>query len=102
MDQVIAAFTDAIEVLIAGIIVGAGLPALFALGIKALAWGTGGESEEHAEGELPKPHPVGRVIAVILFAIVIAIVALGITYIALHGLGWKVEFDGLMPVFTKR
>jgi hypothetical protein len=38
------------RVLAASLILGAGLPALFALGVRALAYGAGGEAELHESG----------------------------------------------------
>lgn len=102
MSQLWAALDAAWRVLLVGIVLGAGLPSLFALGIRAFAWGTGGDAEEHAPGSLPKGHPIGRVIGTVLFAVVVGVVAIGITYIVAHGLGWTITFNGILPVFTKR
>jgi len=102
MSQVWAALDAAWRVLLVGLVLGAGLPALFALGVRSMAWGTGGDAEVHAEGFAPKPHRVGVIIAYVLFAAVIAIVILGISYIVAHGLGYELTFEGLMPVFVPR
>lgn len=102
MTQVVAALDAAWRILLVGMVLGAGLPALFALGVRALAWGTGGDAEIHETVALPKPHPVGRWIAYLLFGIVIASVALGISYIVAHGLGMTITFNGLLPVFTPK
>ncbi|MDR1790937.1 MAG: hypothetical protein LBR20_04675 [Propionibacteriaceae bacterium] len=102
MDQLLAALDDSWRVLVLGIAIGAGLPTLFALGVKSLAWGLGGDVERHAAGEFPKPHLPGRIIAYTLFAIVILVAALGITYIVAHGQGWVITFDGIVPVFTPK
>ena len=54
--------------MVAGLVFGAGLPAIYALGIRALAYGDGGDAEvSHA-----RPHPVGRLLAYLCFAVVIA------------------------------
>ena len=46
MHNVGFALQGAWKVLAAGLILGAGLPLLFALGIRSLAYGAGGEAEE--------------------------------------------------------
>lgn len=102
MSQLFAALDAAWRVLLVGVLLGAGLPSLFALGIRAFAWGTGGDAEEHAPGSLPKGHPIGRIIGTVLFAAVIAVVAVGITYIVAHGLGWTLSFNGILPVLSPK
>lgn len=102
MDQVMLALGGAGRVLLAGLLLGAGLPAIYAFGIRAMAWGTGGEAEVHEEGVVLKPHPLGRVIAWFLFGIVILAVLLGIGYIVAHGIGWSITFNGIIPVFSPK
>lgn len=86
------------NVLLAGLLIGAGLPAIFALGIRALAWGTGGDADtvQHA------PHPVGKALAALCFLVVIASIALGIGVIVAHGFGVRVVFDGLIPSIVSK
>ncbi len=102
MTQVWAALDAAWRILAIGIVLGAGLPALFAFGIRAMAWGTGGDAEIHDEGSLPPAHPVGRVIGVVIFGFVVLVVLLGIGYIIAHGLGYNLSFSGGLPVFVPR
>lgn len=102
MSQVLAALDAAWRILLIGLVLGAGLPALFAVGVRTMAWGTGGEAEVHAEGVLPKAHPVGRWIGMAIFALVVLVVLLGISYIVAHGLGYDLRFQGILPVFTPR
>jgi hypothetical protein len=102
MDQVLAALDATWRILLVGMLFGAGLPTIFAWGIRALAWGTGGEAEIHNADELLKPHRGGRLIAYTLFAIVIATVVAGVGYIIAHGLGFTVSFNGLLPAFTPK
>ncbi|MCW3157029.1 hypothetical protein [Micropruina sonneratiae] len=91
----LTALDDAWRILVAGLLLGAGLPILFALGVKSIAW---------ANGDLPgtPANPLGKVIAGVLFFAVVAAVALGITYIVAHGFGYTVGFDGLLPHIVKR
>lgn len=86
------------EVTLVALIVGAGLPALFSVGIRALAYGSGGDAEvSHEAG-----HPVGKVVAYLCFALVLACIALGIAIVVSSGLGYKVSFDHVFPTFVKK
>lgn len=102
MDQLLAALDAGWRVLLVGLVLGAGLPTLFAFGVRALAWGAGGEAEVHATGEVLKPHALGRAVAFTMFALVIVAVLLGIGYIVAHGLGYAITFNGLLPVITQK
>ncbi|GAB2482002.1 hypothetical protein GCM10027030_15150 [Luteococcus sediminum] len=91
-------FSAILQVLLVGVIVGAGLPALFSLGIKSLAYGTGGEAEvDHAPG-----HPIGKLVAYLCFALVIASIAVGIAIVVSSGLGYRIDFSNIIPVFQKK
>lgn len=102
MEQLVAALDGAWKVLLAGLLLGSGLPALFAFGIRALAWGTGGDAEIHEAGVVLKPHPLGRAVAYTLFGLVVVGVLLGVGYIVAHGMGMAITFNGLLPVFTPK
>jgi hypothetical protein len=91
------------KVLVAGLLLGAGLPAVFAAGVRAMAYGQGGDAEEHAAGTAAAaPHPVGRVIAGVCFAIVLAGVALGLIYIIATGFGKVLSFHHIYPTITSK
>lgn len=91
-------FEDILLVLAVGVVVGAGLPAVFAAGIRALAWGAGGDAEvSHEAG-----HPAGKVIAYLCFAVVLAVIAMGISIVVSSGLGYKVDFSHVIPTFHKK
>ena len=92
------ALEGAWQVLLAGLVLGAGLPAVFALGIRSAAWGTGGT----AEVDGGTPHPLGRVLAFICFAIVLAGVALGITFIVASGFGYELSFERVFPMLVEK
>lgn len=102
MTQLLAALDGAWRVLISGVLLGAGLPAMFAFGVRALAWGTGGEATEHGPGESPRAHLAGRIVAYTMFTLVVLAVLLGISYIVAHGLGMTMTFDGLIPRFSRK
>ena len=89
------------KVLVVGLILGAGLPALFALGIRSLAYGQGGEAEAHGAGT-PTPHPLGRAIGVLCFAIVVVAVALGILFIVVSGFGKQLSFSNIYPTIIDK
>lgn len=102
MDQLWAALEATWRILLVGLVLGAGLPALFALGVRSLAWGSGIEAGDQANVTVLKPHLVGRIIAYVLFAIVILAVLAGVGYIVAHGLGYSVTFNGLVPTFSHK
>lgn len=85
------ALEGAWKVLAAGLILGAGLPALFALGIRSLAWSA-------AE----PPRPAGKPIAYGLFAVVVLGVLLGITFIVASGFGKTISFDHVYPTMVDK
>jgi hypothetical protein len=87
------------KVLLAGLVLGAGLPAVFAVGVRSLAWGTGGTAEVAVDSE---PHPIGRVLAVLCFAVVLAGIALGLTIIMAAGQGKVVSFDHVYPTIVDK
>lgn len=86
------------KILVVGIILGSGLPALFAVGIRSMAFGQGGEAEVHASGTAAaRPHPIGLAIAYLCFTIVLVAVALGLIYIVATGFGKVLSFDHIYP-----
>jgi len=88
------ALEGAWKVLAAGLILGAGLPVLFALGIRSLAWGAG--------GGVSAPRPAGKILAYALFAVVILGVLLGLTYIVASGFGKTISFDHFWPAIVDK
>lgn len=102
MDQLFAALNGAWQVLVAGLVLGAGLPALFAVGVNALAWGAGGDAELHESTPAPPPHRLGRIVAYAVFGVVLLAVLAGVGYITAHGMGYSIAFDGLTPVITSK
>jgi hypothetical protein len=103
MHNVGFALEGAWKVLLASVILGAGLPVLFALGIRSLAWGAGGEAEVHATGVTgPVAHPFGKVLGWLLFAIVLAGVVLGITFIVASGFGKALSFEHIYPTIIDK
>ena len=91
------------KILVIGVVLGAGLPALFAAGVRAMAYGQGGQAELHAVGSAPPAaHPIGKVLAGICFAIVVLAVALGIVFIVASGFGKVLSFEHIYPMITDK
>ena len=86
------------QVVLVSILVGAGLPALFAFGVRALAVGSGGSAE--VSGEAGKP--AMKIVAWLCFALVLAVIAVGLAIIISSGFGYKVSFDHFFPTFIKK
>ncbi|MFF5232949.1 hypothetical protein [Dactylosporangium sp. NPDC000521] len=82
------------KVLLAGLILGAGLPALFALGVRSLAYGAGGPDRA--------PRPLGTAGGYLCFAIVLLGVMLGITFIVASGFGKALSFEHVYPTVVDK
>jgi hypothetical protein len=85
------ALDGAWRVFLASLILGAGLPVLFALGIRSLASG----------GEAPASVPA-RSVAYLLFAIVVLGVLLGLTFIVATGFGKALSFEHIYPTIVAK
>ena len=85
------ALDGAWRVLLAGLLLGAGLPVLFALGVRSLAWADAGPVR-----------PLGRAAGYALFAVVIIGVVLGITFIVATGFGKALSFAHVYPTFVPK
>lgn len=92
------ALDSAWQVLIAAAVLGAGLPALFALGMKVMAYAAGGEAETAPAG----PRPLARVAGIAIFAVVIAVVVLGVAYIVASGMGKTISFEHIYPTIVDK
>lgn len=102
MNMVLAALDGAWKVLLAGLILGAGLPVLFALAVRSLSWGAAGAVTPDGTTARVAANPWGKVVAGLLFAVVLAAIALGITYIVAHGFGYSLGFNGILPTLSKK
>ncbi|MCV7192444.1 hypothetical protein [Mycolicibacterium brumae] len=67
-----------LRVLAIGLVLGAGLPALFAVGLVAFSSGAGGETED---GALHAPNPVLKALGLVLFAVVGLVIVMAILWI---------------------
>lgn len=102
MDSLGLALDGAWRVLVIGLVLGAGLPAVFAFGVRSMAYGQGGDAEVHGAGTGPAPHPLGRLVAVLCFATVLAVVGLGITFIVATGFGKNLSFEHVYPTLVTK
>jgi hypothetical protein len=96
MHNVNFALEGALRVLVVGLLFGCGLPAVFALGVRALAYGEGGGTETTPEA----PHLLGKLLAYLAFAVVVGGVLLGLSVIVASGLGKELTFVGGVPTFV--
>jgi hypothetical protein len=94
MNNIGFALDGAWRVLLAGLALGAGLPILFALGIRSLAWSGA------APGGVARP--LGRAIGYLLFAVVVAGVLLGLTFIVATGFGKALSFSHIYPTIVSK
>jgi hypothetical protein len=71
------------QILLIGLICGAGLPALFAVGLRALSWGSP-QASPVGPAQRVAANPIGAAIAGICFAVVLAAIGWGI-YLIVDG-----------------
>ncbi len=66
------------KVLIVGLILGAGLPALFATGLLAYSFGAGGEEADHV---IHRPNPALKLLGILLFVFVGVVIITAVAWI---------------------
>jgi hypothetical protein len=91
---------DAWKVLLYSLLLGGGLPIVYALGVKSLALASAGSSSPVAEPG--QRRPLGVVLATVCFAVVLAGVALGLLYIVAAGQGKMLSFDHVYPTMVPK
>ncbi len=67
-----------LKVLAVGLVLGAGLPAVFAIGLVAYSRGAGGAE---ADGTVDAPNPALKMLGLLLFAFVAVVIMIAILYI---------------------
>jgi hypothetical protein len=81
-------YTATLKILVFGLLVGAGLPALFAIGVRLHAAGVG------VAGDDAHRHPGLLVLSWLIFALALAAVVFGVLFIArdfiAHHTGWYI------------
>ena len=86
------------RVLVIGLILGAGLPALFATGLLAYSYGAGGEEADHI---IHKPNPALKFLGILLFLIVGFVILTAIAWITRATINHHFGID-LFPMFPKK
>jgi len=97
MDQFLAAMEGAWRVLVTCLILGAGLPTLYVVGIRQLALADTSASTP-SRSAVPGVH---RAVAYVLFAVVVVVILLGLAFIMAGGFGYSITFDGV-PALKKK
>lgn len=87
---------------LAALVLGAGLPVLFALGVRATAWGRGGDAEVATGGVERPPHPAGRALGTAIFAVVVLVALLGVGFIVASGYGKAISFEHVYPTVVDK
>ncbi len=92
-------FQAAWKVLVASLVLGAGIPALFALGVRLTATGAGGAAM--AEGT-PKARGGYTTAGAVCILVAGLAVALGITVIVASGFGKMISFEHIFPTLVDK
>jgi hypothetical protein len=79
-----------LRVLVVGLLLGAGLPAVFAVGMVAYSHGGGGDN---GAGSMAAPNPMLKVVGLVLFLFVLAVILLAILWITRSTLVHHFNFD---------
>jgi hypothetical protein len=72
------------KIIVVGLLAGAGLPALFAVGLRALSLRSGGGAVAADDDRVVGGNPLGIVLAGLCFAVVLAAIGWGIYSIVNH------------------
>lgn len=86
------------RVLIVGLVLGAGLPAVFAIGLRLYAAGVGGVD---ADGVTHTAHPVLKPLGILLFTFVAAVIVVAILWITRNTMIHHFGLD-LFPYLPKK
>lgn len=86
------------RVLVVGLILGAGLPAVFAIGLRLYAAGAGGLG---SDGVARAPHPVLKPLGVLLFVFVAVVIVVAILWITRNTMIHHFGVD-LFPYLPKK
>jgi hypothetical protein len=98
-------FIDAAwKVAVYGLIFGAGLPALFAVGVRSTVLANHAQEGPASSIGVTSsvPPTVNRVVGIVCFVVVVAAVAIGIALIIAAGLGKVVSFEHIYPTFQPK
>jgi hypothetical protein len=87
----------AAQVALVAVLLGAGLPVVFALGVRSMVLA---RSDGH--GTPRAPRPVLSAVGILCFLVVLAAVAVGITLIVASGFGLAVSFEHIVPTLVEK
>jgi hypothetical protein len=87
-----------LNVLVVGLILGAGLPALFATGMLAYSHGAGGEEADHL---MHKPNPALKYLGILLFVFVALVIVTAVAWITKSTIMHHFGVD-LFPMVSKK
>jgi hypothetical protein len=102
---VFALFLDAAgQVVVAALLLGAGLPALFAVGVRSFTLAGAARTRDAAETTRPSriPVPALRAIGTLCYLLVVAAVAIGLSVIIATGFGQELSFENIVPTFVPK
>ena len=91
-------FESILTVLAVGLLLGAGLPAVFAVGMLAYSHGAGGEEADHL---IHKANPPLKYLGILLFVIVGLVIITGVAWITKSTIMHHFGID-LFPMFAKK
>jgi len=86
------------KVLVVGLVLGAGLPAVFATGMLAYSYGAGGEEADHL---IHKPNPPLKFLGILLFVLVGVVIVTAVAWITPPTIIHHSGVD-LFPMFPKK
>ena len=87
-----------LTVLAVGLILGAGLPAIFSVGMLAYSHGAGGEEADHL---MHKPNPALKYLGLLLFVVVALVIITAVAWITRSTIMHHFGVD-LFPMFAKK
>jgi hypothetical protein len=93
------------QVALVALLLGAGLPALFAVGVRSFSL-AGAAGHPGVDGETSTtsriPAPLLRIIGTLCYVLVIAAVVIGLSVIIATGFGQEVSFEHIVPTFVPK
>lgn len=99
MTDLALAFNAAWQVLLVGLILGVGLPAIFALGVRSLASSGVGGGLAGAKS----PNPAGKALAYVCFFVIAVAVIIGLVALVADGFGKELVFQHIVvPTFVDK
>jgi hypothetical protein len=86
------------QILLWSLLLGAGLPAVFAMGVRSLSWG--GDTSVQPED---RPSPLlAQAVTTVCFMVVLVTVALALTFIVASGFGKTLDLDHGVPTLSDK